>query len=316
MKNIFLPCLCLFLLFCLCGCGVEYPESNESLLDAALEEGAEEAEQAGYNFLFISDTAKASSGNYSGLKNMMDLAVQELPEISFILHGGDVVNSSQDESDWASYWDAMAAVKDIPTYVSWGEKDGQQLSSYYTLPENGPSDLLHHFYSFSYENAHFIFLDSAYMGLQRPEYVNWLRNDLTNSGREWNILVCHYPLYPAADLSNDVERAQAQRSIWDSSLKELGIDLVLSGHQHLYMRSKPVSGGELSPDGPIHIQVNSGGLYTIQVSDFPYIEQSYVTESNFCHFNISGKTLNMTAYDEAMQPIDSLTLTKDAAPTD
>jgi len=313
MKKIFFFLLAVLLLLTLGGCGVEYPESGILLEENPTESSVEQEEDsAGYDFLFISDTARASTGDYSRLKSMMDFAAGTLPEIDFILHGGDVVNPTEDGSEWTAYLEAMSAVSDIPTYVSWGEKDDKLLTSHYTLPENGPADLLHHFYSFSYENAHFIFLDSAYMGLQREDYVNWLKGDIANSGREWNILVCHYPLYPAADLDNDIERANAQRKLWDSLLNELGIDLVLSGHQHLYMRSTPAVNGEAAAEGPIYIQTNSGGIYTTEVAEYPYIAQSYTTNSNFCHFNISKNLLTLNVYDAGGSLVDSTSIAKES----
>ena len=304
---------CLFLVALAAGCSVEYPTSDTAK-DASPSALHVEA-PTGYSFLFLSDTAKGEGGDYSQLKTMIDYAADTFPQIDFILHGGDVVNPTEGGTEWEEYLAAMEAVANIPTYVTWGELDDEYLPAYYTLPENGPADLLHHFYSFSYENAHFIFLDSAYMGLQRDEYVNWLRNDIASNGKTWNILVCHYPLYPAADLDNDVTRASAQRNIWDSVLTELDIDLVLSGHQRLYMRSKPAVGGAAAEEGPIYILTNSGSRYNTTVNDYDYIDVTYTDSSNFCYFNITDNVLTMTAYDQLLSQIDTMTLTKDTANT-
>lgn len=301
---------CLFLVVLTAGCTVEYPETEPE--EETSPSVAQAEVPAGYNFLFLSDTAKGENGDYTQLKSMIDYAVHDLPEVSFILHGGDVVNPTEGGAEWTEHQAAMEAAADIPTYVTWGELDDEYLTAYYTLPENGPADLIHHFYSFSYENAHFIFLDSSYMGLQREEYVNWLRNDIADNGKTWNILVCHYPLYPAADLDNDVDRANAQRNIWDSILAELGIDLVLSGHQGLYMRTKPAVGGAAATEGPIYILTNSGSRYNTTVSDYDYIDVTYTESSNFCYFNITDNVLTMTVYDQLLSQIDMLTLTKEA----
>lgn len=307
MKKAAFLFICLSLLWTLSGCGVEYPEPAPEQNPTTI---IEEEPDNSYNFLFLSDTAKSESNGYGTLKSMMELAAQQLPEISFILHGGDVVNPTDDGSEWMEYEDAMTAMADIPTYVSWGEKDDAYLTGHYQLPENGPSDLLHHFYSFSYENAHFIFLDGSYMGLHRDDYINWLKNDLTNSSRQWNIVICHFPLYPTVDIDNDLARANAQRDIWDSVLKEMGIDLVLSGHQHLYARTQPVTNGAISEGSPIHVMVNSGSEYSANASTNDYTAFSYTEGSNFCCFNIDDNQLTMTAYDQSMNELDSLSLSK------
>lgn len=312
MKKLLILLLSLLLFSMLTGCNVEYEKdiedsSEQSDLERLREE---EARETGYSFLFLSDTAKAEGGDYSKLKTMMDYAASGLPAASFVLHAGDVVNPSEDGAEWTEYQEATAALGDIPTYVSWGEKDDDSLLSQFSLPENGPTDLLHHFYSFDYEDAHFVFLDSAYMGLQREDYTNWLRSDLESNGKKWNILVCHYSLYPACDLDHDIDRAEAQRKLWDALLCDLDIDLVLSGHQHVYARSYPVQGGEKADDGPIYVQVNSGGICNANTADYEYTETAYIETSTFCHFKITPTDLNMTVYDENLQQVDSLTIRK------
>ena len=151
-------------------------------------------------------------------------------------------------------------------------------------------------------------MDSAYMGLQRSEYVKWLQEDLAANGKEWNILLCHYPLYPAVDQDQDLARAKAQRKIWDGVLNAADVDLVLCGHQHLYMRSCPVAGGSVAEDGVIHIMTSSGSIYSGGAGDFDYIKTSYAQGASFCYFNITGSQLTMTAYGRENQVIDTLSL--------
>lgn len=68
---------------------------------------------------------------------------------------------------------------------------------------------------------------------------SWNRKDLGESAAAWKIAVMHHPPYPAQE---DDEIYEQIRNSWTPLLEKGGTDLVLCGHQHVYMRTRPIRG--------------------------------------------------------------------------
>lgn len=84
-------------------------------------------------------------------------------------------------------------------------------------------------------NARFFALDSNYMD---PEQVQWLEKELQASGSDWKIAYFHHPLYTAATRGPSVEL----RAILEPIFLKYGVNVVFTGHEHLYERVKPQKG--------------------------------------------------------------------------
>jgi Calcineurin-like phosphoesterase/Purple acid Phosphatase, N-terminal domain len=99
------------------------------------------------------------------------------------------------------------------------------------------------YYSFDYANIHFVCLDSE-LSDRTPDgaMLSWLRSDLEANSSDWIIAYWHSPPYSKGSHDSDNlfdnfgnmtdMRANAVRL-----LEEYGVDLVLSGHSHIYERS-------------------------------------------------------------------------------
>ena len=67
----------------------------------------------------------------------------------------------------------------------------------------------------------------------------WLAEVLDDSRKTWNIVVVHHPPY---GLHNRDTVSPEIRDKWVPVMEDGGVDLVLSGHQHVYMRSHRING--------------------------------------------------------------------------
>ena len=92
------------------------------------------------------------------------------------------------------------------------------------------------YYAYSKGNARFVVLDSNYMD---PPEIDWLENELRGATSPWKIAYFHHPLYsdgrfhaPDIDLCTSIE----------SLFEKYGVNVVLSGHEHVYKRIKPQHG--------------------------------------------------------------------------
>jgi len=117
----------------------------------------------------------------------------------------------------------------------------------FTLPENGeaggvPSGT-ENYYSIDYANIHLVMLDSQDSSLSPDsEMLNWLKSDLARNTRQWLIVALHHPPYSKGTHNSDNSKDSAGRMARIRQnvlpiLEAAAVDLVLSGHSHMYERS-------------------------------------------------------------------------------
>ncbi len=108
----------------------------------------------------------------------------------------------------------------------------------FTLPTAGEAGGFasgtEHYYSFNYGNIHLICLDSmtASRATNSPMYI-WLTNDLAQLTADWTIAFWHHPPF---NLDTD-PIARGMRQVFLPALEQGGVDLVLLGHIHSYLRT-------------------------------------------------------------------------------
>lgn len=116
-----------------------------------------------------------------------------------------------------------------------------------------------HQYSYDVAGWHLISLDSTVKygqtGIGSPQY-EWLQSDLNASAADCTIAYFHHPTF---SLAPQVEAARLKPT-W-SLLANEGVDLVLNGHEHNYVRWKALdANGDPDPSGTTEFIVGTGGF--------------------------------------------------------
>ncbi|HEU4935581.1 MAG TPA: metallophosphoesterase, partial [Vicinamibacterales bacterium] len=153
----------------------------------------------------------------------------------FVITTGDNIIGSQDEpEDFAEKFErpfqTLLAAK-VPFYATLGNHDKASNRSYAPWNMNG-----RRYYTFAVKNVRFFALDS-----NRPDRAElaWVDEALRSSSEEWKICYFHHPLY-----SNGVKHGPALelRVLLEPILVRNGVDIVFSGHDHVYERLTPQAG--------------------------------------------------------------------------
>jgi predicted phosphodiesterase len=89
--------------------------------------------------------------------------------------------------------------------------------------------------TFKKGNVRFFVIDSNYLD---PGQLEWLDKELASSGSDWKIAYFHHPLYTTARRGPEVE----VRAVLEPLFVKQGVDVVFTGHEHIYERYKPQKG--------------------------------------------------------------------------
>jgi acid phosphatase type 7 len=203
---------------------------------------APEGEDSRFAFAVIGDSGR-------GRKNQLAVAtLLERLEPDLILHTGDVVYPSGEERhyDRRFFVPYGRLLKEVPIFPVLGNHDlergnGAAYLDNFHLPRNDPRGT-GRYYSFDWGNAHFVALNSElYHGDSSgnpEEQKAWLERDLGEAHQPWRIAYFHRPLYSSSKHGSD-ERI---REDLEPVLIRQEVDLVFSGHDHAYERTRPIYG--------------------------------------------------------------------------
>ncbi|MFK5915394.1 MAG: metallophosphoesterase family protein [Woeseiaceae bacterium] len=139
-----------------------------------------------------------------------------------------------------------------PVWPTYGNHDARRWVFYdiFTLPtqaeSGGVASGSEHYYSFDYADVHFLMLDTQDSSHDVDgDMLQWLKKDLAfakKQNKKWLVAVFHHPPYSKGSHDSDNEKDSGGRlvSVRENILPLLessGVDLVLSGHSHMYERS-------------------------------------------------------------------------------
>jgi len=147
----------------------------------------------------------------------------------------------------------------------------------------------------------FFALDSS--NLDRPQ-IRWLDKRLGKSKAAWKIVFLHHPLYTSGRYRNG---SQAHRLALEPVLVKHGVDVVFSGHEHLYQRSELQQGVQYFVSGA------AGSLRYGDSVAASYIAKSFDRDYSFMLIEIDGDDLHFQAISRTGETVDAGTLYQDGA---
>ena len=269
-----------------------------------------------FRFMFVADTQAYDEAGFALWTQLYKLGLEKYPDTAFTVHAGDIVEEGNKLSQWNLFLNASKGLNEnIPFMSVLGNHDvyGTGANTYkhlFPYPQNGPEGKENFVYSFDYGNAHFIMLNSEFGVQDMREQQEWIRQEVENTDKLWTIVTFHRSPYK----SNPKRGQDATAETFAPLLEELGVDLVLTGHDHAYMRSHLIKNGEPQPDGE-GTQYLIGGsagpkFYPGQETD--YVKVLHAKEEQvFTSILVDGNELKIEAYTIHDELVDSFTMTKE-----
>jgi len=139
----------------------------------------------------------------------------------------------------------------------------------------------------------FFALDSTYLSL---EQLRWFEKEVTESRAEWKIAFLHHPVYTSGRYGL---AARGIRLALESSLVNGGVDVVFTGHEHIYERS------ELQRGILYFITGGAGSLRAGDAKQSPQIARSYDQDYHFMLAEISDEGFFFQAINRKGETVDA-----------
>ena len=267
--------------------------------------------------LFFGDV----QGGYAAFPNVLDKAVAQYPEASLFMLAGDINDSEAKQYDEITLFDDYAK-----TYLNnniWaaaiGNHDayngGHVFSNYFYGPNNGiDSGSGVRNYYFEFNDAIIFNLDTeAGFASYDPTYVkqsNLLRTVMNETTKKYKIVLMHRSTYP---MNYNEANVRALSSVFE----ELEIDLVISGHDHVYSRTTMLEGNKVEVNnGVTYVVGGSSGTKFYNADTVPRPWENIVYDDNFPVFSairFSNGNLLFSAHsivDNRVSRIDNFTISK------
>lgn len=207
-----------------------------------------------FSFINLTDTQSQNLEEAQLSASTIAKSLAHVPNAEFVMHNGDHVESGEREQDWIDLLDsAQPSLLNTTLAPAAGNHEstaGAFVDHYALDAQNGQNTESGAYYSFDYNRAHFVVLNTnedAQQNLSEAQLA-WLRSDVTaarEAGAQWIIMSIHKGPYTTANHLDDGD-VIAMRDVLVPLVDELDIDLVLQGHDHVMSRSKVLVS---DPDG-------------------------------------------------------------------
>ena len=223
---------------------------------------------------------------------------------NFVLHTADFVNHGRDYSQWSPEFfnEAQVLMKETVIFTCIGNHEYAGSGpiwyfDFFSCPRNSSDE---GWYSFDYGNAHFVSLNSEARVDTASDQYNWFVNDISSTDRKWKFVYLHRPPYSSGPHGAETGVLLIQQYLVPV-FEEYQVDIVFSGHDHMYERS--------FKDGVFYVIAGGGGapLYTPGTNPNPY-QVIGASKHHYCMVDIDqGPYLVFKAFDKDDVLFDTFT---------
>ncbi len=253
-------------------------EKESDIFSFVIEEARKE-----FEFIMLADM---QYGNNQVTHKLVKTIKSVAPKASLIVGSGDLVDYGDQEDEWSSLFDnqlfdGMTLAFATGDHEYWGEHTVKYTQyeaphTYLSImhyPLNGAIICKGSNYYFKYQNILFVALDmndsNQSKGIKFDEQVKWFVKTIEELRGSYDFLVVleHKSLFGSTIIDSAV--AKNLTPMWYPIFNKYHVNLVLSGHDHIYSRTYPISGNtpSVSNNGTIYLDLGSSGNKRRNIDD-------------------------------------------------
>ena len=245
-------------------------------------------------FAVIGDNGTGNTAQYD-VGRQMATAHMRFP-FDFVIMLGDNLYGRQEPRDFVDKFEKPYGAllqAGIPFYATLGNHDRPGNRDYKAFNMGGQR-----YYTFVRGSVRFFVFDSNEMD---PQQLNWIRDTLAQSQDAWKICYFHHPLYSDAGRHGpDVEL----RVTLEPLLVRAGVNVVFSGHEHVYERIRPQKGITYFIDG------SGGQLREGDMEPSAHTAAFFDRDQTFMLVEIAGDRMFFQTISRAGRIVDSGTVSR------
>jgi predicted MPP superfamily phosphohydrolase len=246
--------------------------------------------QDSVRFAVIGDMGTGEPPQYQTAQKLIDSRVT-FPYDFVIMLGDNIYGGSKSKDFEQKFQVPYKPLLDagVPFYACLGNHDNPNERLYKPFNMNGES-----YYTYKKGNVRFFVLDSNYMD---PKQLAWLDSQLKSSApSDWKICYFHHPLYSSGRFHGP---ATDVRQVLEPLLIKYGVNVVFSGHEHVYERVHPQHGIYYFTEG------SSGELRVNNLNKTAVTDKGFDTDRTFMLVEIAGVNLYFQTFSRVGALVDS-----------
>ncbi len=278
-------------------------------------------------------TDSQCGGDYSDWYYTFNSACERHNNANLIINLGDIVDNGE------ALWHFEAWYKGIEHFLRKrifapviGNHECYDLKWKYFLPKgflaefktpkNYSENFEGYYYSFDYGEAHFIAINNNFLEIDEckngllAEEKKWIYEDVKSTQKPWKIVLMHKDILAYNEYNsytNSYGGLNDIAHIFMPIFDELKIDLVLTGHMHVYRNRGHIFNFSSSDFGPYYILCGLAGnaRYDVPKDDnFDRVMVDGKETDNYLHLVITKDELNIVCYLPDGKVIDDVVLKK------
>jgi hypothetical protein len=312
-----------------------------------------------FSFWVVGDSGTGSESQKGVYESFKAWRANAKRDVDFYVHVGDMAYKNGRDAEFqfgffGVYEDVLRGLTCWPTmgnhegHTSSGRSGVGPYYDAYVTPTRGEAGGLasgtEAYYSWDYGRTHFVSLDTYDLAVTAEGAMSqWLKADLERTKADWVIAYWHHPPYTKGSHDSDGELDLTEvREHLMPIIESGGVDLVLTGHSHVYERSFLLNGAYATPTvaanvvlddgtgdpfngGPYHkmpgLVANSGtvqivaghGGQALMRRHYPSpVMRKTIAEWGSVLVEVDGRTLTATMLDVFGKVRDTVQIVKDA----
>jgi predicted phosphodiesterase len=246
-------------------------------------------------FAVIGDSGTGKRPQYDVAEQMINFH-GKIPFDTVIMLGDNVYGGHEPADFVAKFERPYKPLLDagVRFYASLGNHDRESSRAYEPWNMGGRP-----YYTWAKQNVRFFALDSNHMD---PPQVTWLQEQLEGSHEAWRIAYFHHPLYSSAARHGSELKL---RAVLEPLFVKHGVNVVFSGHDHVYQRIKPQHGVHYFVAGA------AGQLRRGNVRKSELTEAAFDQDRSFVLVEVAGDELTSQAVSRTGETVDFGTITRE-----
>lgn len=218
----------------------------------------------------------------------------------FVIMLGDNMYGSQKPADFVQKFERPykpLLETGVQFYASLGNHDNASNDAYKPFNMSG-----RRYYTYAKKNVRFFVLDSNYLD---PAQVEWITTGLREASEPWKIVYFHHPLYSDGGRHGSTVDLRVKL---EPIFVKYGVNVVYSGHDHIYERLKPQK-------GILYFVSGAGGeLRKGDIEPTAQMAAGFDQDQSFMLNEISGDELHFQVISRTGQTVDEGTIHREQRP--